>query len=220
MRSPRDVWRAHNPVEIVFGAGSIAEVPRLLVGRSVLLLTTTGATRRGLTKRIADLMDGRRVTVHDQVSSNVELDQLESAAAMLAPGPFDQIVAVGGGSAIDAAKVLSYLLLAPSPGALRNYLERAEPLPMNATPIPVMAVPTTSGTGAEVTPFATVWDRRRSVKHSFTFGEPFPRVALLDPELTISMPSSLTLTTGLDALCQGLESALQSAERNLRAAGC
>jgi alcohol dehydrogenase len=146
------------------------------------------------------------VTVHDKVATNVELDSLESAARELSAGTYDEIVAVGGGSTIDAAKVLSQTLLAPDPGALRCHLEGVESMPVTDTPLPVIAVPTTAGTGAEVTPFATVWDSVRLVKHSFALGEPYPRVALLDPELTLRMPARLTLTTGLDALCQGLES--------------
>ncbi len=206
LQDPTGGWQAHNPVRIVFGSGSISRLPELVSGRSVLLLTSAGASRRGLTERVTDLLGDRQVTVHDKVATNVELDSLESAARELSVRTYDEIVAVGGGSTIDTAKVLGQTLLAPDPGALRRHLEGAESMPAAVASLPVVAAPTTAGTGAEVTPFATVWDSVRQVKHSFALGEPYPRIALLDPELTLTMPDDVTLATGLDALCQGLES--------------
>ena len=199
-------WRAHNPVRIVFGGGALSQLPELVSGHSLLLLTSAGSTRRGLTSRVAELLNGRELTIYDRVETNVELASLESAAGELRSGSFDAIVAVGGGSVIDSGKVLSHSLLAPAPDGLRRHLERGDPMGLTSDPLPVFAVPTTAGTGAEVTPFATVWDGANAVKHSFASGEPYPRVALLDPELTLSMPDEVTLTTGLDALSQGLES--------------
>ncbi|WP_413813784.1 iron-containing alcohol dehydrogenase, partial [Rhizobium sp. Root482] len=73
-------------------------------------------------------------------------------------------------------------------------------------PLPCYVVPTTSGTGAEVTPFATVWDETTNTKYSLANADMFPVAAILDPELTIDMPREVTLATGLDAISQALES--------------
>jgi len=151
-------------------------------------------------------LSDRQLTVYDKILNNVELDSLETIASELGERTYDEIVAVGGGSTIDSAKVLSRTLAVPGSGVLRRHIEGDELIPITNTTLPIVAVPTTAGTGAEVTPFATVWDSTKLIKHSFSLGEPYPCIALLDPELTLSMPASLTLTTGLDALCQGLES--------------
>ena len=207
MTGQTDVWQTHHPVRLVFGSGSIARLPELIIGRSsVLLVTKPGSTGRGLTGRVTKLLSGRNVTVYDGVTSNVELISLESVTHQLVDGEYDEIVAVGGGSAIDTAKVLSQTLQSSDHGALRRHLEDGEHMPLNKPALPVLTVPATAGTGAEVTPFATVWDKTRFVKHSFNSGEPYPRLALLDPELTFTMPADVTLSTGLDALSQGLES--------------
>ena len=206
MQGSSGIWQAHSPVRLVFGPGSVDRLTNLVNGRSILLLTTAGATGRGLTAQISELLGDRLVTVYDKISTNVELSCLESASRELSGMTYDEIVAVGGGSTIDSAKVLSRTLQLSDHGVLRRHLEDGESLPATSDPLPVVALPTTAGTGAEVTPFATVWDGVEMVKHSFSHGEPYPRIALLDPELTLSVPEGVTLTTGLDALCQALES--------------
>ena len=113
------------------------------------------------------------------------------------------IVALGGGSAIDAAKAL-----ASSPRnfqPVRRFLvekKGAEAL----SAVPIIAVPTTAGTGSEVTCWATVWDTEASKKYSLSRRELYPEMALVDPLLTLEMPLDLTVSTGLDALSHALES--------------
>ncbi len=104
---------------------------------------------------------------------------------------------------IDTAKVLGAQL--GGRFSLRGHFIEKGPLPP-ITPVPVIAIPTTSGTGSEVTPFATVWDAAAGKKYSLAGTWMFPLVALLVPRLTMELPWEVTLSTGLDALCQGLES--------------
>lgn len=118
----------------------------------------------------------------------------------------DRIVALGGGSAIDTGKALSVIL--PGVGSdfsLRRHVVDGLPLPASG-PLPLTAIPTTAGTGSEVTPFATIWDREREKKLSLTSPAIFPRMAVLDPDLTLGLPEDETVASGLDALSQGLES--------------
>ena len=113
------------------------------------------------------------------------------------------IVALGGGSAMDTAKVV-----AASDGdfaRVRTYVESgkgAEKLGRT----PIIAVPTTAGTGSEVTCWATVWDTANKKKYSLARPELYPEVAILDPEVTLGIPRALTVSTGLDALSHALES--------------
>jgi phosphonate metabolism-associated iron-containing alcohol dehydrogenase len=115
------------------------------------------------------------------------------------------LVAVGGGSAIDTAKAL---MVADDGG---RFADLVAGLAGEKTFTPtrvksLIAVPTTAGTGSEVTPWATVWDRERQKKHSLHLPQTWPSHALIDPELMLSLPSSVTLQSGLDALSHALES--------------
>lgn len=197
-------WRFANPVQLVFGTGSIRKLPQLAPWDPILLVTTPGAVKRRSVDLVLDLLVDREVAVHDMVTPGPQLSVLEQAATRLKKRQYQGIVAFGGGSAIDTAKTLSYLLNAPT-DALRRHFESGESL-HEFPRTPVLAVQTAAGTGAEVTPFATIWDTARYQKYSLGPPDLYPTTALLDPELTLSLPKDLTLSAGLDALCQGLES--------------
>ena len=115
------------------------------------------------------------------------------------------IVAVGGGSALDTAKVL---MVSPRSGGfaeLVHLLARGEAFaPGDAKPL--IAIPTTAGTGSEVTPWATVWDRSANRKYSLHLRETWPQTAIVDPELTMTLPRAVTIQSGLDALSHAFES--------------
>jgi phosphonate metabolism-associated iron-containing alcohol dehydrogenase len=204
MADKTSVWQFSNPVNLIFGVGSLSKLPELVSWDSVLLVTTPGATMRGTTQRVQDLLGSRISTTYDKVGPEPQLAVLENAGHLLRGYNYNGIVAVGGGSAIDTAKVLSYLLKIKEP-QLRAHFEQFESLSPGET-LPILAVPTTAGTGSEVTPFATVWDHDSRKKYSFAMNSLHPHIALLDPELTLSATRNLTLSCGLDALCQGLES--------------
>ena len=204
MTPGRSTWDHHHPVRIVFGAGRIAELPGLLTADRVLLVTSPGFTRRGVSARIMASLAARKVTLFDAVESNPALTSLDRAIGELRGAGIGEIVAIGGGSVIDAAKALSCGLAAPG-WSLRAHLTAAAPLP--AAPfLPIVAVPTTAGTGSEVTPFATVWDTEERKKYSLHTPRLFPRAAILDPALTLSLPREVTCGCGLDALSQAIES--------------
>ncbi len=115
---------------------------------------------------------------------------------------YDTIVVVGGGSALDFAKALAALLVQKK-GTLKEFLSNKRKL--EGTPLPLIALPTTAGTGSEVTQYASI-ETRDKQKLSFTDEKLFPKIALVDPELTHSMPPYLTACTGFDAICQAIES--------------
>lgn len=199
-------WSHFNPVKIVFGVGSLGRLAELIGHGRVLLVTTPGFTRRGVTERLLEILGRDKVHVFDGVSRNPDLRDIEEASAHLRPIKVDRIVALGGGSAIDTGKALSVTL--PGVGSdfsLRRHVVDGLPLPASG-PLPLTAIPTTAGTGSEVTPFATIWDREREKKLSLTSPAIFPRMAVLDPDLTLGLPEDETVASGLDALSQGLES--------------
>lgn len=203
---PPAPWTFHNPVRIRFGAGRLDDLAQVEGVTRFLLVTTPGFTRRGVTARLERLVGKGRLVVHDAVEPNPDLSIVEATASSLTHNEVSAIIALGGGSAMDTAKALSVLLgEGGREFSLRAHLERGSPLP-SGSPLPIYAVPTTAGTGAEVTPFATIWERATEKKHSLTGPSLFPHTAILDPLLTLGLPEEETVASGLDALSQGLES--------------
>jgi phosphonate metabolism-associated iron-containing alcohol dehydrogenase len=198
-------WEIHVPVRIVFGRNKLKDLPTLCVGQRVVLVTTPGFTKRGLTKTVAELLHDRLVAVMDRVAPNPDMDDLDGEALALRAVAPDCILALGGGSVMDTAKVLSVILAAPPAWTLSEHFRKGVAIPA-IKPVSVTAIPTTAGTGAEVTPFATVWDHKAAKKYSLARDDLFPAMAVLDPELTLDLPEEVTVSTGLDAVSQAIES--------------
>ncbi len=198
------MWTYENPVRIRFGAGSLEGIGDLVHGRAYCLVTYDEPFFHDLAQRIAVSAGPAALTI-DKVTPNPDFRMLTEACARFAaaqPVP-EVVVALGGGSAIDAAKVVA----AGGNGfdAVKRYLEDgAGEDALTATPI--IAIPTTAGTGSEVTCWASVWDRDTGRKHSLTRRSLYATDALIDPELTVGMPPALTVSTALDALSHSLES--------------
>jgi alcohol dehydrogenase len=199
-------WMHTFPVPLLAGRGCFEQIGGHLRLGTWLLITTRGAVRRGWADRLqAQLSGGRRLMVCDEVMPNPELEHLDALTQRYRELPLSGLVAIGGGSVLDAAKTLSVTLPSTLPTPLSACFRAGRPQHW-PQPLPVVAVPTTSGTGAEVTPFATVWDRAAHKKHSVAGPQLYPTLAVLDPCLTVSLPAQETLYTGLDATSHALES--------------
>ena len=196
-----------NPVRSIYGAGSLSSLPTLLSGRRAQLVTFPEARALGLVGRVETLLGGQLAGVIDAVQPNPDVAELRSLyeAFWRQADGVEVLVAVGGGSAIDTAKALMVGTASGRFDDLLAALATGQPF----TPAQVktlIAVPTTAGTGSEVTPWATIWDRERQLKHSLHLKETWPSVALIDPELMLTLPDAVTLQSGLDALSHALES--------------
>lgn len=201
-------WTHHEPVEIRFGTGCLEELPGHVgdLKDPLLLVTTPGMTRRGVTHRVEGLLEEHEVILHDQVDPNPTLRAVEQARERYQDQGVQTILGIGGGSVLDTAKALSLMLVEANRDVTLEdhfYADRAFP---ETRPLPFVAVPTTAGTGSEVTPFGTLWDDENKKKQSITTEHLHPRTALLDPELTLDLPKSVTLPSALDALSHALES--------------
>lgn len=198
-------WSFHNPVRIDADGGGLSRLSRHVPeDGSILLVTTQGFVQRGQVDEICALLGKDRMRVYAGVTPNPELDDLEAAARELAGLMPAAVVALGGGSALDAAKVLS-VTLGQGEGLLTKAFRRGQ-VPVWMRSAPLIAIPTTAGTGSEVTPFATVWDGNFHRKHSVAGDAVYPVVALLEPSLTLSLPEHETLHSGLDTISHALES--------------
>ena len=189
---------------IVFGEGVLGEAGVLAqaMGRRALIVTGAHAERaQPLLDRLSAA--GLPCTVYS-VSGEPSVGAVLAGVDAARHAGCDLVVAFGGGSAIDAAKAIAALVA--NPGDIFDYLEvigKAQPLAQPA--LPVLAIPTTAGTGSEVTRNAVIFSPEHRVKVSLRSPHMLPRVALVDPELTYSLPPAVTASTGLDALTQLVE---------------
>ena len=198
-------WNFHNPVRLLFGRGVRAGLVEELSGfRGVVVTTARGRQQLENDPILCEVfISGTEWAWVDNVQSNPDIESLDAAISRLQDHSSEVILAFGGGSAIDSAKVLS-VALARQRSNVRALL--AESAPARDKAVPVYAVPTTAGTGSEVTPFATVWDHVSRRKHSLAGPGVYPHSAIVDPALTDGLPEAVTLSTGLDAINQAAES--------------
>ena len=187
-----------------FGPGVIREVPGLAgkLGRRVLLVTGRSADRSRAFAQALETAGLQSMTF--AVSGEPTTDDVLLGARIAKKESADVVISFGGGSAIDAGKAIAALLA--NPGDLLDYLEvvgRARPLAQPSAPF--IAIPTTAGTGTEVTRNAVLASPAHRVKVSLRSPLLLPRLAVVDPELTYDLPSAVTATTGLDALTQLIE---------------
>lgn len=197
-------WRYNNPVEIHFGSGIIDNLPDF-VPRKAALLTTPGTTKRGISLKIGKLLGASLVALFDKVESSPTFETIQAAHRELKQVEYDLIIAIGGGSTLDTAKAVSALVALDSDETLNKIVREGFDIPEAFDPKPVIAIPTTAGTGSEVTMWATIWDMEEKKKYSLSHPKLYPEIALLDPELTLSLPEKETIYSGLDALSHAME---------------
>lgn len=189
------------PAIIEFGANSFDSLGARAnsLGSAPLVVTGKHSARAtGLLDRALQQLPNARV--FDAIGENPDTTICEHGAAFCREHKCDVIVAIGGGSPMDAAKAIA--VLATNDGPCARFFGADQ---YTNAPLPIIAVPTTAGTGSEVTPFSVLVDPTARTKRTVAGTALFPRVALLDPELTRTMPRHVTIATGLDALSQCME---------------
>jgi phosphonate metabolism-associated iron-containing alcohol dehydrogenase len=198
------VWKYANPVQIEFGVDSFAKLPALIGKRRYAVVTYGEPFFDALVKGLEKEAGAPVLTIRD-VAPNPDYQLLSEQTgrfAQLRLQP-EVIVALGGGSVIDSAKV--FAAASGDFGKIKSFLEEQKAAELLSA-IPIIAVPTTAGTGSEVTCWGTVWDAANGKKYSLARPNLYPAVAVVDPRLMLGKPLSLTISTGLDALSHSLES--------------
>ena len=169
------------------------------------LVTSSGFRKRGLVEKVGRRLEGRLAHVLDNTTPNPSLDDIDELHRLDELDGVDAVIALGGGSVLDTAKALSRLLSYPRDESLPESFWKGVPSDVCGA-VPIIAIPTTAGTGSEVTPTATIWDRRDMVKISLCGDDLYPSLAIVDPTLTHSLPEGITISSGLDAISHALES--------------
>ncbi|MEV6639313.1 iron-containing alcohol dehydrogenase [Amycolatopsis sp. NPDC051371] len=201
-----------------YGPGVVAELPRFIdsLGHTrVFVVTDRGLRATGIVGRVEKILAAAGIehAVHEDVGPNPSTAELDRGAARLREFGVAVVLALGGGSALDAAKSIS--LLAGNPGAAAADADRLWDADDG---LPLIAVPTTAGTGAETNGFGVTEDRCARRKVYIGHSSVKPRIAVLDPELTLGLPARVTAATGLDALVHGIESLASRGSTPLSAA--
>ncbi len=194
------------PTKIVFGPGCLPQLIDELNafgGKRPIIITDRGVAAAGILDRLTRLLDGADIpyAVYDGVEANPKDVNVEAGAAVARQFGADCIIAAGGGSPIDCAKSVG-VLLAHNATEIKKYEGKTaatEPLPL------LITIPTTSGTGSELTFSSVITDTKN--KYKMTVKSPFTaaKVAICDPELTLSVPPAVTAATGMDALTHAIE---------------
>jgi len=199
----------HFPGLIELGNGSLAKLGEIIKeqgGKKALVVTDPGVLAAGLVGKVTDVLEaaGIEAVVFSEVQPNPTEDNVRAALAVYGGEGCDWLIGVGGGSPIDVAKAVR--VVSSHPGNLEDYyaayggIERITPnMP------PIAAVPTTSGTGSEVSPASLITNTAKKTKLAFFSFLLYPTLAVIDPQMTLTCPPALTAASGMDALVHNIE---------------
>jgi choline dehydrogenase len=191
------------PTRLVHGPGAVASLAdecRALGITKPMLVTDPGVAAAGLVDRVLPHLNG--VVVFDEVRPNPDIELVDRAAGVYRENGCDGLVGLGGGSSLDTAKSIG--VVARHGGSIADYEWGRDPIEERIPPL--VAIPTTAGTGSEVTLWAVITDHARQLKFNVG-GTPLigAHVALIDPELMLGLPPAVTAATGMDALSHAIE---------------
>lgn len=204
------------PVRLIFGRGRLKELSSLhLPGQKALIVITNGKSMRhlGYLDRVAGYLkeQGIDAVVFDRILPNPIETHVMQAAEFARNENCDFVIGLGGGSAIDSAKAIA--LMVKNPGTYWDYVKGLKKPGEDV--LPVIAVPTTAGTGTEADPWTVITNTAANEKVGFGIKETFPKLAIIDPELTVSVPAKLTAYQGMDAFFHSVEGYLANVAQPL-----
>jgi len=190
---------------ILFGAGAVERIGsevQLLKAKKVLIITDPGVIQAGLLEDVKTSLQSINIpfVIFDGVEPDPRIEVVEKSVQVAKKEGINLIIGLGGGSSLDIAKVTSILMT--NPGEIDQFFG----IDLVPNPgLPVILVPTTAGTGSEVTPITILSDPKEKLKKGIVSPTLFPEVAIVDPKLTLGLPPSVTALTGMDALTHAIE---------------
>jgi alcohol dehydrogenase len=195
----------NHPTRVFFGQGSFDKFLESSSFENILVVTSPGAKERDFYQEILRKLHKSNVHEFRMVDPNPEVSRTVNNFKLISNFRPDCILAVGGGSVIDTAKVFSRMFSQVDTIWSNSELLSSKPI-VGIASIPVVAVPTTAGSGSEFTPFATLWDIDEKKKISIAGDDLYPMVAIIDPSYSLSGPSALKVSTGLDSVSHAFDS--------------
>lgn len=193
----------NNTAEVHFGAGVLQTIDTVLEGygyKSYVVIASNSQVKNGITELLESMLPGQIKAVVSDIEENPTVGNVDDIINAAVEHNVDALIAVGGGSTMDAAK-------AAAAAAVKNVDARTIIQDKNITDaLPVIALPSTSGSASEVTPFSVISDKEKGIKTSISGKVLYPKVALVDPELTYTCPPQVTAISGIDVICHALDS--------------
>jgi alcohol dehydrogenase class IV len=189
--------------KLLVGKGSLSQLSSeltLLGAKRILVVVDKALCQMPIFQAILEQLQGFSISIYAEIQGDPDIETVELGLEQCKSCQADFLLSVGGGSAIDAAKAIS--ILATNEGPIRSF-EGIDKF--SNQPLPTIAIPTTAGTGSEVSPAAVVTDNQEKLKFTLRSWRIAPKIAILDPDLLISLPAKLAAATGMDALCHNLE---------------
>lgn len=199
-------WEFNLPVKIVFGSGKRAEIEKYIDetgGTRGVLVCSASVAKRGVANEFIKNSGGKIKEIFTDIRPNPTTDNVDSCAELMRSCNADFAVALGGGSPMDCCKAAA--AIAMGSGKIAEYHTGGRPVNA-AEAIPMIAFPTTSGTASEVTNISVLTDTAKGLKAPMNDPAMYPKIAIIDPELTLSVPPAVTASTGLDVLSHAIES--------------
>ena len=203
------LYEFYNPVKVHSGINSLVKLPDAIKDLRInrpCLITDLGVEKAGLVSQLQTLAYLELEDIYNQVPPDSSTETVHEISQLFNEIPCDGLIALGGGSVIDTAKAVSILI---SVNNKKNHLMDFSGYEVLKRPLkPLIAIPTTAGTGSEATGVAVIRDPHRNIKLGFMSQFLIPRVAFLDPHLTINLPPRITAATTMDALSHAIESSI------------
>lgn len=201
-------FTAHMPTRLLIGEKSIDQFPKFVksFGSKALLVTGKRSMKEsGYTEKVIKNLtsNGIEVELFDKVRSNPTREAINAGGAFVRRASVDMVIGLGGGSALDSAKAIA--VLGRYGGDIWDFIEGKE---IDKPVLPIICLPSTAGTGSEVTKYAIISNEKERLKEGFASNFIFPEVAVIDPKLMSTAPSSLTAKAGGDALAHAVEAYL------------
>jgi len=202
--NPWRIYQHSNPGKLIFGPNSLTQLTNELSSKEIpLVITDKGVLNAGILEKLIAVLNGAGIRYHvfDGIVPDPPFEVIEEGASVYLDKGCTMVIGLGGGSCIDGAKAVA--LKVSQKGDLKEY---AMGKLIEGTLIPVYAIPTTAGTGSEVTGVAVITDREDKMKRVLRGTQFIPKTVILDPELLASLPSKIAAETGADALSHAVES--------------
>ncbi|RCX20091.1 alcohol dehydrogenase [Anaerobacterium chartisolvens] len=197
-------WTYSQPVKLIFGTGKVESLDKIFAGfglKNGLLVSDPVFVKNGLASKVSDYSRGALIEVFSDITPNPTVTNVDDCARLIREKNIEFVAALGGGSSLDCAKAACSVCRTPYSVVEFHSGKRK----FEKDFIPLIAIPTTSGTGSEVTPVAVLSDPERGVKAPLVSDNFFPMCAIIDAALTLTVPSAITASTGMDVLSHALE---------------
>ncbi|EJS68234.1 alcohol dehydrogenase EutG [Bacillus cereus] len=211
----QEVAEFRMPKSVLYGRNSLEKLgdQSKKLGKKAFIVTDTIMEKLGYVERCIKQLNKKGITVITYNKVNAEPTNLHvlEALTICKEGKCDFVIGIGGGSCIDAAKAVA--VLHTNGGEIEYYVQKD--IEIENDPLPLIAIPTTSGTGSEVTSVAVITNKKTDVKMMMKHPSFIPQVAIIDPILTSSVPPHITAATGIDALCHAIEAYISKVSQPL-----